>query len=239
MPNEVLIETDGPVQILTLNRPDKLNAVNEALSQNLRQAITNAAHDDKIAVVILTGSGRAFSAGADLKEAAKNGERSQRQSLQAASNSTAIYEALIACDKPVIAAVNGYALGAGSAIAISCDLVIASDNAVLGYPELKHGLAATAVSPTLVAQIGRKPASELLLLAENITSQRALEIGLINRVVPSQELMACAKTWASTLAGHNHDALWMTKRMIRRSSEMTLSQAHSLAADSLTVMRGF
>ena len=80
MPNEVLIETDGPVQILTLNRPDKLNAVNEALSQNLRQAITNAAHDDKIAVVILTGSGRAFSAGADLKEAAKNGERAQRQS---------------------------------------------------------------------------------------------------------------------------------------------------------------
>ncbi|MEK9826794.1 MAG: enoyl-CoA hydratase/isomerase family protein, partial [Rhodospirillales bacterium] len=137
------------------------------------------------------------------------------------------------------AAVNGYALGAGSAIAVSCDLVLASDDAVFGYPELKHGLAATAVSPTLVAQIGRKHATELLLLAENLPAARAAEIGLINRVVPKDELMTTAKLWANIMSGFDSDALWMTKRMIRRSSEMTLAQAHGLAADSLTVMRGF
>ena len=237
--SEVLIDTEGSIRLLTLNRPEKLNAINDALSHALKSAIKEAASDDNVSVILLTGAGRAFSAGADLKEAASNGRRPQREALNSANNSTSVYNALIACDKPVIAAVNGYALGAGSAIAVSCDLVLASDDAVFGYPELKHGLAATAVSPTLVAQIGRKHATELLLLAENLPAARAAEIGLINRVVPKDELMTTAKLWANIMSGFDSDALWMTKRMIRRSSEMTLAQAHGLAADSLTVMRGF
>lgn len=237
--SEVLIDTEGSIRLLTLNRPEKLNAINDALSHALKSAIKEAASDDNVSVILLTGAGRAFSAGADLKEAASNGRRPQREALNSAINSTSVYNALIACDKPVIAAVNGYALGAGSAIAVSCDLVLASDDAVFGYPELKHGLAATAVSPTLVAQIGRKHATELLLLAENLPAGRAAEIGLINRVVPKDELMTTAKLWANIMSGFDSDALWMTKRMIRRSSEMTLAQAHGLAADSLTVMRGF
>jgi enoyl-CoA hydratase/carnithine racemase len=237
--SEVLIDTEGSIRLLTLNRPEKLNAINDALSHALKSAIKEAASDDNVSVILLTGAGRAFSAGADLKEAASNGRRPQREALNSAINSTSVYNALIACDKPVIAAVNGYALGAGSAIAVSCDLVLASDDAIFGYPELKHGLAATAVSPTLVAQIGRKHATELLLLAENLPAARAAEIGLINRVVPKDELMTTAKLWANIMSGFDSDALWMTKRMIRRSSEMTLAQAHGLAADSLTVMRGF
>ena len=237
--SEVLIDTEGSIRLLTLNRPEKLNAINDALSHALKSAIKEAASDDNVSVILLTGAGRAFSAGADLKEAASNGRRPQREALNSAINSTSVYNALIACDKPVIAAVNGYALGAGSAIAVSCDLVLVSDDAIFGYPELKHGLAATAVSPTLVAQIGRKHATELLLLAENLPAARAAEIGLINRVVPKDELMTTAKLWANIMSGFDSDALWMTKRMIRRASEMTLSQAHGLAADSLTVMRGF
>ncbi len=237
--SEVLIDTESSIRLLTLNRPEKLNAINDALSHALKSAIKEAVSDDNVSVILLTGAGRAFSAGADLKEAASNGRRPQREALNSAINSTSVYNALIACDKPVIAAVNGYALGAGSAIAVSCDLVLASDDAVFGYPELKHGLAATAVSPTLVAQIGRKHATELLLLAENLPAARAAEIGLINRVVPKDELMTTAKLWANIMSGFDSDALWMTKRMIRRSSEMTLAQAHGLAADSLTVMRGF
>jgi len=237
--SEVLIDTEGSIRLLTLNRPEKLNAINDALSHALKSAIKEAASDDNVSVILLTGAGRAFSAGADLKEAASNGRRPQREALNSAINSTSVYNALIACDKPVIAAVNGYALGAGSAIAVSCDLLLASDDAIFGYPELKHGLAATAVSPTLVAQIGRKHATELLLLAENLPAARAAEIGLINRVIPKDELMTTAKLWANIMSGFDSDALWMTKRMIRRSSEMTLAQAHGLAADSLTVMRGF
>ena len=237
--SEVLIDTEGSIRLLTLNRPEKLNAINDALSHALKSAIKEVANDDNVSVILLTGAGRAFSAGADLKEAASNGRRPQREALNSAISSTSVYDALIACDKPVIAAVNGYALGAGSAIAVSCDLVLASDDAVFGYPELKHGLAATAVSPTLVAQIGRKHTTELLLLAENLPAARAAEIGLINRVVPKDELMTTAKLWANIMSGFDSDALWMTKRMIRRASEMTLAQAHGLAADSLTVMRGF
>ncbi len=239
MTETVLIENRGPVRLLTLNRPDKLNAINGALSIDLKAALTGADSDDDVAAIVLTGAGRAFSAGADMKEAASHAGRSHRQRIQASGGSTAQYEAILGIDKPVIAAINGYALGGGCALVMASDIVVAGENAILGYPEVKRGLAATAVSPTLVAQIGRKWASELLLLCENITAARAAEIGLVNRVVPDAEVIDTAVAMAETLAGFDHDALWMTKRMIRRSADMSLTQAHGLARDSMLVMRGF
>ncbi len=104
---------------------------------------------------------------------------------------------------------------------------------------MKRGLAATAVSPTLVAQIGRKAAAELLLLCENAPAEKAKAMGLVNRVVPDAEVLPAALEWAETMAAFDHDALWMTKRMIRRSAELTLDQAHRLANDAMLVMRGF
>ncbi len=239
MADEVLIEDRGAVRLMTLNRPDKLNAVNGALTDALMAAIQAAGADDGVAAIVLTGAGRAFSAGADMKEAASHKDRSQRATVAAAGRSTRLYAALIGLDKPVVAAVNGYALGAGAAIAMSADLVVAGESAILGYPEVKRGLAATAVSPTLVAQIGRKAAAELLLLCENAPAEKAKAMGLVNRVVPDAEVLPAALEWAETMAAFDHDALWMTKRMIRRSAELTLDQAHRLANDAMLVMRGF
>ena len=131
----------------------------------------------------------------------------------------------------MIAAVHGYALGGGCNLAISCDMVIAADNAVFGYPEVKLGMAAAGVSPPLVHQIGRKAAFELLVLCENIDAQKALEFGMINRIVAPYELLAKATEIAQTLAGYNHDALWLTKQLIRRSADMSLPDALELGRD--------
>ena len=239
MTDVVLVENHGPVRLLTLNRPDKLNALNGELTAALKAALLEADADESVAALVLTGAGRAFSAGADMKEAASHRGRGQRQTIRAAGGSTALYETVMAIDKPVVAAIRGYALGGGCALAIASDLVVAGASAILGYPEVKRGLAATAVSPTLVAQVGRKHAAELLLLCENVPAARAVEIGLVNRVVPDDDVVSAAIDIAQTLAAYDHDALWMTKRMIRRSADMTLNDAHRMAQDSMLVMRGF
>ena len=239
MTETVLVEDHGGVRLLTLNRPDKMNAINGTLTNDLKAALAAADKNDTVAVIVLTGAGRAFSAGADMKEAQSHAGRGQRANIQASTGSTALYEAIMAIDKPVIAAVSGYALGGGCALVMASDIVVAGESAILGYPEVKRGLAATAVTPTLVAQIGRKWASELLLLSENISASRAAQIGLVNRVVPDAKVVSTALDMAETLAGYSHDALWMTKRMVRRSADLSLTQAHGLARDSMLVMRGF
>jgi len=239
MADTVLIEDRGAVRLLTLNRPDKLNAINGALSADLKASLLAAHVDDNVAAVVLTGAGRAFSAGADMKEAQSHSGRSHRAWIQAAGGSTGLYDSIMSIDKPVIAAVNGYALGGGCALLMASDMVVAGENAILGYPEVKRGLAATAVTPTLVAQIGRKWAAELLLLCENVSAARAAEIGLVNRVVPDDQVIDTAVGIAQAMAAFDHDALWMTKRVIRRSAEMTIGEAHDMARDSMLVMRGF
>lgn len=239
MSDTVIVEDQGSTRLLTLNRPDKLNALNGELTATLRRALSAADADDAVRAVVLTGAGRAFSAGADMKEAAAHADRPQRDAIRAAGGSTTLYEAIAGIDKPVVAAVRGYALGGGCALVMAADLAVAGTSAILGYPEVKRGLAATAVTPTLVAQIGRKHAAELLLLSENVTAARAAEIGLVNRVVPDDDVMDAALGLAETLGGFDADALWMTKRMIRRSADLSLADAHGLARDNMLVMRGF
>lgn len=239
MSDLVLAEDKGAVRLLTLNRADKMNAFNEDLTSALLAALEAAQQDDGVAAIVLAGAPRAFSAGADMKEAASHSGRSQRAAIAAAARSTALFAAIMEIDKPVVAAVTGYALGAGCAIAVSCDLVVAGESAIFGYPEVKRGLTATAVTPTVVAQIGRKAASELLLLCENIPAARAVELGLANRVVADDVVLESALAMAETMASYNHDALWMTKRVIRRSADLPLDQAHAMVRDTLLVMRGF
>jgi enoyl-CoA hydratase/carnithine racemase len=148
-----------------------------------------------------------------------------------------LFGALSACTKPIVAAVHGYVLGGGCSLAMSCDLVVAAGDAMFGYPELKAGLAATAVAPALVHQIGRKAAFELLTLCENINAERALALGMVNRVVPRDDLLTEARRMSEQLAGFNHDALWMTKRTIQRAASMSATQALDMAADASLVMR--
>lgn len=239
MSDVILVEDRGNVRLLTLNRPDKLNAFNRELTKTLLDAIRAADADQSVGAIVLTGAGRAFSAGADLKEAQAHAGIGQREAIRGSVGFTELYDVVMAIDKPVVAAVSGYAVGAGCALVMAADMAIAAESAILGYPEVKRGLAATAVTPTLVAAVGRKHASELLLLSENISARRAYEIGLVNRVTPDGETLDQAFGIANALAGHAPDALWMTKHMIRRSADLPLAQAHALARDGMLVMRGF
>jgi len=235
MSDTVIVEDQGGVRVLTLNRPSKLNAMNVELVDTLIGAVPAVDLDDAVAVVILTGAGRAFSAGADISRGTT--ELTTRQVIARARRMAALFRALSECAKPVVAAVHGYALGGGCSLAISCDLVVAADNAVFGYPELKAGLAATAVAPVLVQQIGRKAAFELLTLCENVNAERALALGMINRVVARDDLLSEARRISEQLAGFNHDALWMTKRTIQRAASLSPAEALEMAGDASLVMR--
>jgi enoyl-CoA hydratase len=235
MSDTVLVEDQGPIRVLTLNRPTKLNAMNAELVDTLIGAVRGADLDDGVAVLILAGAGRAFSAGADISRTPE--APSSREVVARARRMGALFRALSESAKPVVAAVHGYALGGGCSLVMSCDLAVAADTAVFGYPELKAGLAATAVAPALVHQIGHKAAFELLTLCENVNAERALALGMINRVVPRDDLMSEARRMSEQLAAFNHDALWMTKRTIQRAASMSPLEALEMAGDASLVMR--
>lgn len=235
MSDTVLIEDDGPVRKLTLNRPEKLNAMNAELVASLTAAIQTAGTDDNVAVLVLSGA-RAFSAGADISKSERPEKPTGRQMMARSRHTTGLYRTFLESTKPTVAAVHGYVLGGGCNMAMCSDLVVAAENAVFGYPELKVGLAATAVTPPLVHQIGRKAAFELLTLCENIDAERALALGMINRIVPLEGLMDDAMRVAKQLSGFDHDAIWMTKRTIQRAAAMTPLEAMDMASDASLVM---
>jgi len=233
-----LLSEDGDgIRLLTLNRPEKLNALNNALVGAIIAAIDKAHLDDDIAVVILTGCPRAFSAGADMTESASRDSDSPEALRRHAEEHHALYRFAGRTDKPVIAAVTGYALGGGCDLAIAADMVVAGENAVFGYPELARGLAASMVTPGLVHRIGPKAAFELLTLAENATAERALALGLINRVVADDEVVDEARRMAAALAAFDGRALRATKRVFQTSTELGLAQSLDAAREVMLLMR--
>ncbi|MGD9984935.1 MAG: enoyl-CoA hydratase/isomerase family protein [Porticoccaceae bacterium] len=241
--SELILTRDaGAIRYLTMNRPEKLNAMSDALVSQLAAALRTAEADPEVAVIVLAGAGRAFCAGADLGsgrpttgaaggEAFEKAAPSGQQIAARLDDTIRFYGTIQRMDTPVIAAVQGYAMGGGCNLAVSCDLVVAADNALFGYPEVKLGMAAAGVAPTLVHQIGRKAAFELLTLCNNIDARQALAFGMINRVVPADELLATASAMAEQLAGFNHAALRLTKQLIRRAADLPFAQALEAGRD--------
>jgi enoyl-CoA hydratase len=227
----ILCEDSGPIRRITLNRPQKLNAMNAELVEALIASLHAADADANVAVIVLAGAGRAFSAGADISRRDGDATPSPRDEQQGGQRTVRLYKALLGTNTPIIAEIHGYALGGGCNLAMCADMVVASQDAVFGYPELKVGLAATAVAPPLVHQIGRKAAFELLTLCENVSAKRALELGMINRVVARDALTETAMAIGTQLAGFDHDALWATKRTIRRAADLALPDALDMASD--------
>lgn len=225
----LLIRDQGPVRFLTLNRPGKLNALNKTLSDELSAALHAADRDPEVSVIVIAGEGRAFSAGADLSDMGE--APTPREIADSINHSIAFYQQLVTLNTPMIAAVHGYALGGGCNLAISCDIVVAAENAIFGYPEVKLGMPAAGVAPPLVHQIGRKAAFELLTLCDNISAEQALNFGMINRIVAQDALLDTATAMAEQLAGYDHNALWLTKQLIRRSADMPLPNALELGRD--------
>lgn len=230
MTHTVSIRNDGAIRFMTLNRPDKLNAMNTALVDELSAQLVEADRDPGVAVMVISGAGRAFCAGADLSGHGDTPPAS-RDIADSVNHAIAFYKLLVSLDTPMVAAVHGYALGGGCNLAIACDMVIAADNAIFGYPEVKLGMAAAGVAPPLVHQIGRKAAFELLVLCENIGAEQAKAFGMINRIVAADDVLNQATEVARQLAAFNHDALWQTKQIIRRSADLSVTSALDLGRD--------
>ncbi len=235
---DILLQEDrGSTRILTLNRPRRLNALNGALVDAICEAVRRAHRDEAVACIVLQGNERAFSAGADMKEAADHAGEGPRAARDRAKAGAAVYELGRLTDKPLIAAVRGYALGGGCNLAIACDLAIAGASAVFGYPEVRRGLAATMVTPGLAHRIGPKAAFELLTLAEDVSANRALELGMINRVVPDGKVLDEALAMAEALADFDREAVRATKRVFQRSLDLPLADALSAARETMLAMR--
>jgi enoyl-CoA hydratase/carnithine racemase len=237
--SELLIENRGGVRVLTMNRPDKRNALNLALSEALLAGLRAAEADDSVRSIVLTGAGPAFCAGADLAEfkdlTPDNAELVERRS-ELTMNLNGIFSRL---SKPVVAAVNGAAMGGGAGLALACDVALMASTARLGYPEVKHGIVAAVVMANLVRNVGRKAAFELVAAGEPVDAARALALGLVNRVCEPDALMAEACALAEKFAAVHRPAMAATKELFYRALDLPFAQALEEGRDVNKRMRAF
>lgn len=235
----LLIEDRGAVRILTLNRPEKHNALNTRLTQELLDSLRAADSDIAIHAVVLTGAGKSFCAGADTTEFSSLTPEDPQAVTARADLTTALHLLFSQMNKPVISAVRGNALGGGAGLAIACDLSVMSETVRFGYPELKHGIVAAVVMANLVRQVGRKRAFELVSLTEPLDGAGAQAWGLCNRSVPDAQVLDEAVKMATTIAGWNPLAMATTKRSFHRVADLALGPALDVGRDANVMMRGF
>jgi enoyl-CoA hydratase len=216
----VLFDADEKVSVITLNRPEKLNAISAELQQQLTDALARADADPATSVVLLRAEGRSFCAGYDIsaREPRTDDWRSDPTKAHDHLRPQLEFEMLPwTMKKPVIASVQGHVLGGGCELVMLCDLTIAADNATFGEPEVRF----SAVGPALVMPmiIGYKKARELLYFGDQIDARTALELGMVNRVVPLAELRAASLRYAKRLSLISPEALYATKRAINRGAD--------------------
>jgi enoyl-CoA hydratase/carnithine racemase len=236
MPYEtLLVERRQQVVYVTLNRPAALNALNTALRLDLKHFFNAVQSDRDVRLVVLTGAGRAFCAGADIKEwKAPSSIVEDRQERLRLS----FWHTMSRCELPIIAAINGYALGGGCELAMCCDLRIASDQARLGLTEVSLGIipggGGTQRLPRL---IGRGKALELILTGKHIDAHEALRLGLVEQVVPHDQLLAAVEELAQTIASRAPLAVKYAKEAIVRGSALPLEEGLKVESELYTLLR--
>jgi len=216
----ILVERDGRVGIITLNRPQALNALNTQMMNEVTSAAAEFDNDADIGAIVVTGSPKAFAAGADIKEMSQLGFADVF-----AADYFAPWGKLAAVRTPMVAAVAGHALGGGCELAMMCDVLIAADSAKFGQPEIKLGvLPGMGGSQRLTRAIGKAKAMDLILTGRSIDAAEAERSGLVSRVVPAGDLLSEAKAVAATIAGMSLSAARMAKEAVNRAFESTLAE---------------
>jgi len=224
MYRDILLEKKGNIAILTLNRPEVLNAFSVEMRQDIGTAFYDLAKDDAVRAVVVTGAGRAFSAGGDIKTWGDSKRTNSMEIITQAAH-RAITN-LIALEKPVIAMVNGDAIGAGCNLALACDLVIASKDARFGQAFVKLGLGPDWGGAYLLPRlVGLARAKELIFTGKNISGEEAFEIGLINRVVDNKDLEPEVMKLAEKLSGMATKAIGMAKTFLHGAWKMDITEA--------------
>ncbi|MEW5423773.1 enoyl-CoA hydratase [Amorphus sp. 3PC139-8] len=216
----ILYETRGKVAVITLNRPNAMNALNAQLVDELTDALRGVDNDPKLGASVVTGSEKAFAAGADIKEMA-----SLDYVAAYTGNFIAPWDQVATMRKPVIAAVSGYALGGGCELAMMCDFILAAENAKFGQPEITLGIMPGAGgTQRLTRFVGKSKAMEMVLTGRLMDAAEAERSGLVSRVVPVDELLGVAVAAAEKIADFSHPIVMMTKESVNRAYETTLAE---------------
>jgi len=206
----IIYEKNDGIATIKLNRPKVLNAMNKQLWLDFQAALDDAQADSAVKAVIVTGEGRAFSTGADLKESKTRSHADYRDYLEELQEAS---RKILKFEKPTIAAINGYALGSGYELALACDIRLAAEDAQIGSPEARVTSSVTGGALRLIQDlVGPGKAKELLFTAENIDGREAARIGLINRAVPAEQLMDEAKAMAEKIAANSAFSIKMIKK---------------------------
>lgn len=217
----IITETRGPVGLITLNRPKALNALCAALIEELGNALDGYEDDNAIGAIVITGSEKAFAAGADIKEM----QDKTYMDVYLSDFITKGWERVSTCRKPVVAAVAGYALGGGCEIAMMCDIILADETAKFGQPEITIGaIPGAGGTQRLVRTIGKAKAMEMCLTGRMMDAEEAERAGLVSRIVPADELLNDAIKTAEKIASMSRPISMMAKESVNRAYETTLAE---------------
>jgi methylglutaconyl-CoA hydratase len=231
--SEIVLSRVGAVTTLTMNRPEMRNAIGPSLIAQLTECFAALAADDS-RVLVLTGAGGAFSAGADVEWMRASRDLSQQQNVADANAAAAMFSSIDSCPKPVIARVNGHALGGGAGLVACADVAIAVDTATFGFTEARLGLIPAMISPYVLRAIGPRRARELFVSGRRFGATEALEIGLVHRVVKADELDAAVASAAAEIARCGPVAIAESKRLVR---DATTSLALPDLAERIAAVR--
>ncbi|MEW5984167.1 MAG: enoyl-CoA hydratase-related protein [Acidobacteriota bacterium] len=231
------VRRDGPVEYVTLNRPEARNAFNEHVIAELTSWAERARASEGLRVAVLAGAGKVFSAGADLAWMSKMMAYSRGENLRDAGEMAGMFAALDSLPVPLVGRVQGAALGGGAGLAAVCDIVVAADDAVFGFTEVKLGILPAVISPFALAKIGRSAARELFLTGARFTAARAREIGLVHAVVPAADLDAAVQGFISELLASAPEATSAAKALIPQVWARPAADALVLTIEAIAARR--
>ncbi len=218
----IIVEIKESVGLIKMNRPEAMNALNSQTLGELKEAVSQLKDDDAVRVIVITGEGKAFVAGADIAEMK---DMTKEQAEEFSRTGQKVFNRIAKIKKPVIAAVNGFALGGGCELAMACDIRIASEKAKLGQPEVNLGLIpGFAGTQRLSRLVGAAKAKELIFTADMVDAQTALSIGLVNKVVPAEQLMDVCMEVATKIASKGPKAVRLAKKVINEGVEEKLEK---------------
>ena len=235
--DQVKLAFDPPSACITLNRPQVRNALSPELVAHFHTALDQVQERDDVAALIITGEGTAFCAGADLKVLREIAAQSVKQARQDSQNLMNFFRRVYEFPKPVIAAVNGPAMAGGCGLASVCDIVLAAEDAVFGYPEVRVGFVPALVAVFLVRICGEKKARELLLTGRLFSAQEAQEMGLVNHVVAKESLLEKAQELAREIAPNSPTAVRLTKELMKDLPGLSLEKGLIAALQLNTLIR--
>jgi methylglutaconyl-CoA hydratase len=234
---KVLYQVQDGIARITLNRPEKRNALDQELVSELKEAVASSARDPQCRVVLLAGAGTDFCSGADLASLDKSAQAGVLDNMADARNMADVFLMMRNHPRPIIAAVHGRALAGGCGVATACDTILASESAQFGYPEVNIGFVPAMVMAILRRSISEKAALELVVTGEVISAARAHQIGLIQRIFPDAQFLTEATAYATKLAAKSASAVMLSKRLLYNMDSMSFEAALAAGVDTNAIAR--